>query len=98
MVKQLEELYPGSLHISSVLPESSDDADIWSYAKTNGFAIVTKDVDFEQRSVLFGHPPKVVWVRLGNCKTADVLNLLTNSRKILRAFDSDDEKSYLPLP
>ncbi len=28
-------------------------------AKANGYVIVTKDMDFQQRSLLYGHPPKV---------------------------------------
>jgi predicted nuclease of predicted toxin-antitoxin system len=33
---------------------------------------VSKDTDFHQRSFLFGGPPKVVWIRLGNCSTEDI--------------------------
>lgn len=98
MVKQLGKLYPGTVHVTSLLAENAEDQDIWSFAKKNGFAIVTKDDDFEQRSILFGHPPKVIWIRLGNCKTEDVVKLLSNSHKIVLAFDADEEKSYLPLP
>lgn len=98
LVKQIENLYPDSSHVTSVLSETSDDRSIWDYAKQNDFAIVTKDDDFEQRSILFGHPPKVIRIRLGNCKTADVERLLLSSRKIIEAFGEDDQKSILPLP
>ena len=64
----------------------------------NDFIIVTKDDDFEQRSVLLGHPPKVIWIRLGNCQTADVVSLLLNSKHIIHAFGDDQEKSILPIP
>jgi predicted nuclease of predicted toxin-antitoxin system len=40
--------------------------EVWSYAREHGFAILSKDSDFHQRSLLYGHPPKVVWVRKGN--------------------------------
>jgi predicted nuclease of predicted toxin-antitoxin system len=56
LVNQIEEHFPGSCHITSVLPETSSDRQIWDYAKENGFTIVTKDDDFEQRSILSGHP------------------------------------------
>ena len=69
LVGQLEALYPGTSHIKTVVSAETDDRDIWLYAKENGFVIVSKDDDFEQRSILLGHPPKVVWIRLGNCKT-----------------------------
>ena len=98
LVKQIEEAYPGSCHIISVLTESSTDREIWLFAEKNGFVIVTKDDDFEQRSVLLGHPPKVIWIRLGNCRTADVASLLLTSKGIIRAFGDDQEKSILPIP
>ena len=30
-------------------------------------------------SYLLGHPPKIVWIRLGNCSTADIERSLLNS-------------------
>jgi predicted nuclease of predicted toxin-antitoxin system len=98
LIPQLEAIYPGSTHITSVLPESSDDAEIWRFAKENGFTILTKDDDFEQRSILEGHPPKVIWVRLGNCTTPAVEDLLLRSSKIIFAFGDDQEKAILPIP
>lgn len=98
LINILQDSYPGSQHVTMVLSESSDDREIWNYAKENGFTIVTKDDDFEQRSILLGHPPKVIWIRLGNCKTADVVALFTNSRKIILAFGDDEDKALLPIP
>lgn len=98
LVRQIEEAFPDSCHLTAVLPEASTDKDIWLFAEANDFVIVTKDDDFEQRSVLLGHPPKVIWIRLGNCRTADVVSLLLNSEKIIHAFGDDQEKSILPIP
>jgi predicted nuclease of predicted toxin-antitoxin system len=98
LVDSISDLFPESCHLTAVLPESSDDRTIWNYAKDNGFIIVTKDDDFEQRSILYGHPPKVIWIRLGNCKTEDIEALLKHSFRIVAAFGDDDEKSLLPIP
>ena len=98
LIKQIEDAYPESCHLTSVLPESSTDREIWLFAEENDFIIVTKDDDFEQRSVLLGHPPKVIWIRLGNCRTADVASLLLNSKNTIHAFGDDQEKSILPIP
>jgi len=56
--QKLADLYPDSRHIREVGMKESQDVDIWDYAKANGFVIVSKDLDFQQRSLLFGHPPK----------------------------------------
>ena len=98
MVRLLDDIFPESKHVSDVMSERSDDEQIWNYAKEFGYAIVTKDDDFEQKSVLFGHPPKLIWLRLGNCKTSDIESLLRRSSNTLIAFDADDQKSFLPLP
>lgn len=98
IVSQIEELYPDSRHIASELNETTSDRDIWLHAQEHGFAIVTRDDDFEQRSILLGHPPKVIWIRLGNCKTSDVVSLLIKFKSIIYAFGNDGEKSILPLP
>jgi predicted nuclease of predicted toxin-antitoxin system len=63
------DLFPGSLHVSSVELGSTPDATIWDYAKANGFAFVTKDKDFANLSLARGAPPKVVLVQTGNSST-----------------------------
>lgn len=98
IVGQIEAVFPESSHIASVLTEKTSDRDIWLYAREHEFAILTKDDDFEQRSILLGHPPKVIWIRLGNCKTSEIVSLLINSQKTILAFGDDGEKSILPLP
>ena len=98
IIPQIADAYPDSCHIGSVLDETTSDRDIWFYAQEHEFAIVTKDDDFEQRSILLGHPPKVIWIRLGNCKTNQIVSLLVNTQKTIVAFSDDAEKSILPLP
>ncbi|HMS08761.1 MAG TPA: DUF5615 family PIN-like protein [Pyrinomonadaceae bacterium] len=98
LVEELAESYPDSKHIKQVFSTAADDRDIWNYAKENGFAIVTKDDDFVQKSLLLGHPPKVIWIRLGNCKTEHIFQLLTRSRETVLAFNRDEEKSLLAIP
>lgn len=50
-----------------------------------------------QRSFLLGFPPKVVWVRLGNCSTSDVERLLRKHVSAIEAFAADDYASFLTL-
>ncbi len=59
--------------------------------------IVTKDDDFRQRSFLYGAPPKVIWVHLGNCRTADVHALLVARVAGVGAFLDDPTSSLLVL-
>jgi predicted nuclease of predicted toxin-antitoxin system len=97
LVPALESLYPGSVHIRDVGLAMADDEMVWNYAMQHGLIIVSKDTDFYHRSILFGHPPKVVWVRLGNCATAHIEALLRTRQADLLAFDQDAHASFLRL-
>ena len=67
------------------LSEVSDQV-LWDYAKTNGFAIVSQDVDFAEMAALLGSSPKVIWLRGGNQSTAAISTLLRHHAEIIRFF------------
>ena len=56
-----------------------------------------KDEDFHRLSVLRGAPPKVVWLRVGNCTTHDIARLLRNHAADLRTFEAHGEATFLEL-
>lgn len=73
------------------------DREIWNRAAADDFILVTKDEDFHRLSVLVGPPPKVVWIRLGNCTTGDVERLLRGRFEQVRAFVEHEESAFLAL-
>jgi len=91
------QLYSGSVHVRRVGLHTADDEVVWSYAVEHGLTIVSKYSDFHQRSFLFGHPPKVVWIRRGNCSTSEIEMMLQTHYMDLLAFDLDAEKAFLAL-
>ena len=74
LVRLLNDLFPDSVHVRDVGLKAADDPVVWKYAQDYALIICSKDSDMHQRSFLLGYPPKVVWVRLGNCSTAEVAN------------------------
>jgi predicted nuclease of predicted toxin-antitoxin system len=60
LVNRLIDLFPDSSHVQFHNMPEADDAEIWEFAKAQGFCIVTQDADFADRSRLYGAPPKVV--------------------------------------
>ena len=76
---------------------TADDHTVWLHARQHGLTIVSKDADFQQRALLYGHPPKVVWVRLGNCTTTAIATLLRAHLDDVRAFEADPLASFLVL-
>ena len=97
LVRMLADLFPDSVHVREVGLEAADDPVVWDYAKNNDLMIVSKDSDLHQRSFVFGHPPKIIWVRLGNCSTSDVERLLRKQFAAIKAFYEDDYASFLSL-
>jgi len=73
------------------------DDEVWEYARLNDLAIVTKDDDFNNLSVLRGFPPKVDWLQLGNCTTDDVEAVLRTRIADIKDFEQDDSAGTLVL-
>ena len=59
---QLVDLYPGSAHVDALGLGTAPDRDVWEFARSQGFIIVTKDADFSELNVLLGTPPKGIWI------------------------------------
>ena len=62
---RMQDIFPGSLHISEVLARRTPDESIWIYAIDNDFVVITKDSDHPDLSSRLGYPPKVIWIRSG---------------------------------
>lgn len=97
LVSRLSDVFPDSIHVREVGLESANDPKVWDYAKDNDFIIVSKDTDMHDLSLVFGNPPKVVWIRLGNCSTSQVENLLRKEFDLIKFFSEDAEISLLSL-
>jgi predicted nuclease of predicted toxin-antitoxin system len=93
----LADIFPGSVHVYTIGLDSETDRNIWEYARENGFIIVSKDADYSDLSVFWGFPPKVVWVRRGNCPTRDLADLLRNNQVAIDALERDDANGILTL-
>lgn len=97
LVSLLGDLFPGSLHVRDVGLREADDIEVWRYAREQGLTIASKDSDFHQLSFVHGHPPKVVWVRVGNGPTALVVSILRRHHETLLSFAEDPETAFLAL-
>ena len=97
LVNRLADLFPDSAHVQSAGLDCADDDQLWEYAKLNGFAIVSKDEDLNNLSVLRGSPPKVIWLQLGNCTTAQVEAVFRARFADIEAFDKDPSAGTLAL-
>jgi predicted nuclease of predicted toxin-antitoxin system len=93
----LLDTYPESTQVALLEMEHADDRAIWQYAKTNDFVIVTKDADFYELSNLYGQPPKIIWLKIGNQSKAATINALLNNRRVIEASLIDEEKACIEI-
>jgi predicted nuclease of predicted toxin-antitoxin system len=97
LAERLKDLFPNSAHVVTVGLDTASDEQVWTYAKVNDFAIVTKDADYNNMSVVRGHPPKVLWLLIGNCTTSQVEAVLRNRATDILAFAQDPNLGTLAL-
>jgi len=97
IVDKIIDLYPDSQHVKTLGLINTDDAIIWEFAKMNSFMIISKDSDFHQRSLLYGHPPKFIYLRIGNSPTSKIVQILRDNLATITQFDSSDTESILVL-
>jgi len=97
LVARLSDLFPGSTHTRFLGFERAADPELWFHARTHGFVLVTKDEDYSELAVLRGAPPKVVWLRIGNCSTSAVERMIRTHIGQIAALVEDEERVILEL-
>jgi len=98
LVKKLSFIFPGSAHVESALYRGASDALVESFAAEHNLVIVTKDKDYTQR---FSQAARcsIVYVRLPNCTTEEIAELLRlHSKRIIELHSAKPfERLLLPL-
>ncbi len=97
LIRSLEEQHPGTSHVRLLGLDKADDSDIWHYARYHGFTLATKNTDMVDLCVLRGAPPKVLWLRIGNCTTSDVFDTFVRNRDRIEHFEHDQASIALSL-
>lgn len=97
LLPELEAVFPGSSQVQLLGLDRADDATIWSFAREQGYAIVTKDADFLELSVVKGVPPKVVWLNLGNVSNAVIRGTLLAQASTIKQFLATSVEGVLEI-
>ncbi len=97
LVWKLADVFPGALHVRLLNRGGAPDPDVWELAREHDCVLVTKDADFYRMSLLNGAPPKVLWIRIGNGTTTDIVRLLTAHADDVRQFDAQSDATVLEL-
>jgi predicted nuclease of predicted toxin-antitoxin system len=97
LLPALVDLFPGSTHVRDLGMERQEDDKVWIHARQHGLVILSKDNDFLERGLLYGPPPKVIYLALGNCPTRRVEEVLRESREKIAIFLANTEEGVLIL-
>lgn len=92
VAKKLSPLFPECGQVRELKLENKSDREIWDFAKKEQYTIVTFDADFYDLVTLYGHPPKVIWLRIGNTSTDNLIITFQNHFDTIKAFIAD--KNY----
>ena len=97
LVRRLSDLYPESQHIFLLGLEEVEDRIVWDYASEHHFIIVTRDSDFSELSTFRGFPPKIIWIRRGNCSTSEIEEILRAQYEAIAYFSDNPTLGVLTL-
>lgn len=97
LVLRLADLFPDSDHVYPLELHQVLDVEVWEYAKNHSFIVASKDADFSELSLLHGHPPKLIWLRLGNCTTDQIERLLRLHYQAIEQMNEDPTVGILSL-
>ena len=97
LVLALADIFPLSEHAARIGLGAAPDREEWEYAREHHYILVSKDSEFHELSLLHGSPPKVVWIRRGNCSTRQIEFILRNKQEDIRALVDNPESTYLVI-
>lgn len=92
LVGLFADIFPDSLHVRDIGLVGAEDPAIWKWAAAHDTMLVSKDADFYDRSILYGAPPKVIWLRIGNSTVGETATLLRRSYILIRRFHDDQKR------
>lgn len=97
LVTLLADIYRDSNHVALVNLDQAEDVEVWDFALIHDYIIVTKDSDFNDYGLQRGFPPKIVWLRVGNCTTREAETLLRKSYDAIFLLYQDSTLGMLTL-
>lgn len=98
LIPRIIEVFPNTAHVKDFGLIDFNDFRIFQYARQSLFdAILTLDEDFYNIQLEHGTPPKVIWMRLGNCSTAALATAILQNTDTIQSFLHNDQLDCLEL-
>lgn len=97
LINRLRDVFPEAKQVRDLRIENHSDKSIWEYARDNHYTIVTFDADFYDFSIVWGHPPKIIWLRNFNQTTNHIEILLRKHAATLTHFVENSDLACLEI-
>ena len=97
IVPFLQTTFPGSSQIALLGLEAATDEEVWHYAKEHRFVIVSRDSDFHERSLIEGHPPQIIWLKIPNRTKTAILNILLEHHKQIEQALIEEKRACIEI-
>lgn len=98
LLRHIAAEFPAATHVKTLGLIDADDLEIFRFARQQKIAaILTQDEDFYKILLELGQPPKVIWLRTGNCSTAAVAEIVSTNADLIRQFLGDAELDCLEI-
>ena len=87
----LSEQFGECIHVNQTeLSKPAKDTEIWNYAASNGYIIVTQDSDFLNLFETRGYPPKIILLRTGNMSVKEAMVILSQARSSIEDLEKSE--------
>ena len=93
----IDKLFLNSTHVMLKNLDQVSDLEVWEFAKENNYTIVTKDSDFNDLVIFKGTPPKVIWLKIGNCRVSDIEKILKTNEQTIKVFLNEEDSAILEI-
>jgi predicted nuclease of predicted toxin-antitoxin system len=97
IVPFLQQNYPDSSQVVLLGLQAATDAEIWEFAKVQGYVIVSRDADFLDLSLLKGAPPKLIRIRTPNLSRAATLSMLLSNQQLVEQVLIDEANDFVEI-
>ncbi|RUM74737.1 MAG: hypothetical protein DSZ11_03515 [Sulfurovum sp.] len=97
VIPRIADIFSNANHVMLENLDESSDVKVWFFARSNDYTIVIKDSDFNDLVIYKGIPPKVIWIKLGNCKVRDIENVLRDNVEAIKDFLNEPNSAILEI-
>lgn len=95
---KISSAFPNVLHVKDLGLMDSSDLVIFETARREKFnAVLTLDEDFHNLVLERGIPPKIIWLRLGNCTTDTQAKAIIDNASIIELFLDTETHDVLEI-